>query len=71
MKVICSGYKDCIFKLKCYHSTPHEYEENDCDKSIFRHVNCECNEKNLIIYSRKSKLNNLNDNEKSSKTSKE
>lgn len=72
MKVICNGYKDCIFKLTCYHSTPHEYEDDECSKSvIFRYEGCECDEKNIIIYSRKKKLKNLKDNsnEKFSKTS--
>lgn len=63
MKVICSGYKSCIFRLNCYHSTPHEYEEDDCSNSVFHNKDCECNKKNLMIYSRKDKLKTLkNDN---------
>lgn len=60
MKVICNGYKDCIFKYNCYHSTPHEYEDNECyDSVVFRSEDCKCDEKNIIIYSRKLKLKNL------------
>jgi hypothetical protein len=74
MKVICKGYKDCVLRFNCYHSTPHEYNKEDCSESVvYRYENCICEEKNVIIYSRKNKLKNLknNDYEKSSKESKE